>query len=371
MTTLTRRLLAQCGAMTLVTSVILFMVSSLIIIFAANFGIMLQKTATNTNQNAQAFQAAEAGLEYAINYLQKNSTTILANTSNGYLVPYSDSNITDVSLADGSKFSVVYSNPVANNYTLILITSTGTSPDGSAVRVVSQRVQQTNLINNIGTTPIVSKGTVTTKDLSTVTNLSTNQTITSGTTVKITDFSRTITATGGSTAWSIGADVQSNNSSLSSMAQDYFIANYLGSSSTNSLIGKAAIYYSSNSNTNYTALLSGLTGTSVFINQTSGVATINGSITIGSVASPVLLIVNGGLRLAGNLSFYGFIINIGTNDVTQLQDNAVVRGAIATMNNLSTNNFSSIVYSSSVLSNLQNLNSMKSYAKVPGTWKDF
>lgn len=359
------------GAVTLVTSIILFVVSTLIIIFAANFGVMQQKTAANINYNAQAFQAAEAGLEFAINYLRTNSATILANPVNGYIPAYTDGNISNVNLANNSSFTVVYSNPTAYNYSLIQITSTGTSADGTATRIIKQQVQMGSLIANTGTTAATSKGTVAMSGHSDIINTNTNKTILSASSVSLTENASTTTSSGGSSPGNINADITQNDDTLDDTTQPYFISNYLGSSSTNSIIGKVAYYYSNSGNTNYSSTLNGMQGTSIFINQSSGTATIGGFTTIGTTNSPVLLIVNGTLRLNGVLNFYGFILNISSSGSTTVNGFANIYGGIATMNNLITDDWGSITYNSTVLTNLQNLNTMKYYAKVPGTWKDF
>ena len=93
------------GAATLIVSTTLLVVSTLIIIFAANYGMMQDKATGNTLRFNQAYQAAEAGLEFGINYLKHNSATILANPVGGFVPAYSDANITNSALPDGSRYT--------------------------------------------------------------------------------------------------------------------------------------------------------------------------------------------------------------------------------------------------------------------------
>lgn len=359
------------GAAILIMTVILLVVSSLIIIFAANFSVLQGKSINNVAQNNQALAAADAGIEFGIVYLNKNATTILASPVSGFIAPYSDSNTTNVTLANNSKFSVVYTNPVAGNYNLILITSTGVSSSGDSTRVVSQQVQFGSLLVSPSSSPLVTQGNVTLSGNSNITNTHSNSTITSGGTVTISGSSTTTVSGGtGSSAGAIGSDVQSNNTSVGNMSQSDYFSTYFGNTS-NGVKASMAHVYSNTTSTNYSSTLSGMTGTSIWIDQTSGTASINGSTTIGSPSNPVLLIVNGNFSLSGNVTIYGYIFVFGTNTIESIAGNVTISGAISAVGNLTMSGSSVLTYDSSVINNLQNLPSMRYFAKVPGTWRDF
>src|SRR3990167_6095672 len=117
------------GAAILVFTLVLVTLSTLIILFAANYGRLNDKSVTNINRHYQAFEAAQAGMEFGINYLDENNAAILASPAGGYILPYSNSSTNNVVLANNSRYTITYSNPVANNYTLIKVTSVGTSDD--------------------------------------------------------------------------------------------------------------------------------------------------------------------------------------------------------------------------------------------------
>lgn len=362
---------AVSGAATLIMTVILLVVSSLIIIFAANFSMIQEKATNNAMQNNQAFAAAEAGMEFGIAYLNKNATTILASPVSGFIPAYSDSNTTNVTLANNSKFSVVYTNPIANNYNLILITSTGVSQNGGSSRVISQRVQFGSLLVTPGNAPLVTQGTVTLSGNSDVANTYSNTTITSGSSVSISGSSSTTVSSGtGSTAGSIKSDVQSNNTTIANMSQSDLFATYFGNTS-NGVKGAMAHVYSNSSSTNYSSTLNNMTSTSIWIDQVGGTASINGNTTIGSATHPVLLVVNGDFSLSGNVTIYGYIFVFGTNTIDSISGNVTINGAISATGNLTMSGSSELTYAPDVLSNLQNTPSMRYYAKVPGTWRDF
>jgi len=335
--------------------------STLVIIFAANFGVLLDKSSSNFVQNAQAFEAAEAGLEFGINYLQQNSATILANPVNGYIPAYSNSNTSNVALGNGSKYTITYSNPVAYNYKLIQIASTGTSSDGTSTRVVSQQVYFGSLLENPPNSLLVSKGNVSLSGSSELTNTQTNNAVQAGGSVTITGSAQINTSS--------GSGIQSNVSSLSSMSQNDFFASYFGVS-MNTVKNNVAHYYSNSSSTDYSRTLNGLNGTSIWIDQTGGTASINGSITLGSASNPVLLIVNGNLSLSGSITIYGLVFVMGTATTT-VTGSVQLTGGMISATNMSMTGSTSFTYNSTTFTNLQNQSSMSYYAKVPGSWKDF
>lgn len=358
------------GAATLILTVMLMVMSSLIIIFAANFSVMRSKTVDNIHRNRQAFHAAEAGLEYGINYLKQNSATVLAGPVNGY-ISYTNASITNVTLANNSKFSIVYSNPIANNYSLIRITSTGTNDDGTSTRVVIQDVAQGSLLLSPPNFPLVTKGQVSMSGSAQVINTTSATTIESASSVSLSGSSKTVVnGDTSSTSGNIQSDVQQDLSNLSNLSQSDFFSTYFGSTTSN-VQNNVAHYYSNNSSTNYSDALSNMTGTSIWIDQTAGTATISGATTIGTADNPVLLIVNGNLSLSGNVTIYGFVFVIGTNDITSLTGNVNIIGGIGTTDTLNMAGSIQLTYDSSVISNLQQQSSLLYYAKVPGSWRDF
>lgn len=359
------------GAATLIMTVILIVVSTLIIIFAANFSMMWEKSTSNINENSQAFAAADAGVEFAINYLKKNAATILASPVSGFIAPYSDGSTTNVTFANNSKFSVVYTNPVANNYNLIQIKSTGVSNNSASTRVIYQWVQFGSVILSPGNAPLVTQGNVTMSGNADITNTQYNTNIVSGGSVSLSGSSTTTLSSGvSSNAGSIKSDVQSNNTILQNMSQADFFSTYFGN---NSAAVKSAMVnvYSNTTSTNYSSTLAGKSGTSIWIDQTGGTATINGNTTIGSASNPVLIVVNGDLSLSGSVTIYGYIFVFGTNTIDSISGNVQIIGGLAAAGDLTMAGSSTLSYSASTLNNLQKLPVLSYYAKVPGTWRDF
>ena len=357
----------QKGAATIVITVLLLVTITLIILFAASYTLMRQKIASNDYRNNQAYQAAEAGLEFAVPYFQQNSTTILANPVSGYLAPFSNSSTQNVTLGNNSRYTITYTNPVANNYNLILITVVGTSDDGTATRTISQQVQFGSLLVTTPPASIVSKGSVSMTGSTNLVNTSTNTNISSGSTVSLSGSAQTSTSAGNvSSAGNLGSDILQNVSSLSSLSTNDFIATYLGGT-PNQVKGSFTYYYTNSTNTNYSSILNNKTGT-IWIDQTGGQATLSGSATIGTTNSPVLLVVNGNLNISGSVQINGLVIIIGDPSVS-VTGSVQINGGLMTSGNLVFSGSTQINYTPSAFTKLQQSTSY--YAKVPGSWKDF
>lgn len=360
----------QYGAATLITTIILISVSTMIVIFAAKYGVMQQKSNSNFLRNNQAFQAAEAGLEYGITHLQTNSATILASPSGGYIQPYTNSSITNVALGNGARFTVVYTNPVANNYTRIRVTSTGTSDDNTASKSMSQDVQQGSVLMNPPDVPLVSKGEVEMGGNSTVRNLYTSSTIQAGDEVEIEGSAQTVLNSGqSSNASLIKSDVVDEISSIAALSNSDFFTSYFGTNS-NTVKNSADFYYNNSSNTNYSATLNGKTGSIIWIDQTAGTAQIRGNTVIGTAANPVLLIVNGSIDLSGGVVINGFVFVTGSAS-TDIIGNVTINGGIVIGGDTSIRGSATINYEPDIINTLRQSPAMMYYAKIPGTWKDF
>lgn len=359
------------GASTLIIAIVLMVTSSLIILFAANYGQMQNKLTGNINRSAQAYEAAQAGLEYGINYLKTNAATITASPSGGF-ISYTNPSLTNVTLANNSQFTVSYANPIANNYLIMTVTSTGVSDDGSSTRVIRQQVKFGSVLLNTGTRAVTSKGVVTVSSNGEVINTATNQTILSAMNVTLSGSGETVTSSGGSTAGNIGPDIQANNAALASTSVNNFFASFFGTTSTSNVKAQMAHTYSNSTDTDYSATLNGMNGTTIWIDQTNGTtASITGNTTIGTSTNPVLIIVNGSLSMVGNITVNGFIFIIGTSGITTLTGNLAINGAIASSDTFNMSGNSQVSYDPTILKNLQNNPSISYWAKIPGSWKDF
>ncbi|VVC75584.1 hypothetical protein AQUSIP_08740 [Aquicella siphonis] len=350
----------QQGAATLILTVILLVAAVLIIIYAANHSLTQQKTSSNLYANNQAYEAAEAGLEFGIQYLSKNAVSILASPAGGF-INYGPANasITNVTQGNNSRFSIVYTNPTANNYDQIWIAATGTSTDGSSSRTVRQLVQKKPLLITLPVNPSSILGRADLQGSANVTNLQGNTTIVAGSTISFKGSASTTTTTGGSDKNTTGADIQPNSPSLNGMSADQFFQTYFGTSMA-TIKNMVATFYPSGSSPS----LDGVTGTSIWVDQDYSET---GNATIGSGSAPVLLIVNGNFNIGGTVTIYGFVF--ATGNISSSNGTPEIIGGFASAGNLSLQGNPSITYDNSVLN--ATIQSTAIYAKIPGSWKDF
>lgn len=354
------------GAATLLITVILLTAAVLIMLFASHFSALEQKTASNQYTNDQAYEAAEAGLEFAIPYLNQNGATIIASPVNGFII-YGPANsaITNVALANGSKYSIVYTNPTANNFDLIQITSTGVSADGTATRVVKQQVQKRPLANGAPINPLSLIGAASLGGNSKVINLNSNVTIRSGSTVTIRGSATTTAQSGGSSAGSVGPDVQQNLGAYQGITPDQFFMTFFGSTAS-TIENSVQIFYPSTSTTNYGTALDGLLNTSVWIDQP---VSMHANPTIGSQTQPVLLIINGDFTVSGSPTINGLVYVTGNasfgTGTPQINGALITTGTTNFLGNVQ------LTFDPIIMTNLKLNTGTAPYVKVPGSWRDF
>lgn len=361
------------GYVVLATSIVLLMVITLIGLFAGQTLSTEAKIQGNTYRALQAFDAAQAGLEYGINYAQTNASTI------------TDGQVLTGTQANNSTYSVVLNFVGGNNNTLNVV-STGTSADGSATRVIKELVKRAPISNSIPQTSVSSRGNVQLKNNATVNNLTGSTTVVSGGTVTINNNAQTVLSTGvSSTSSSTKSDVVQNNSSLNGMSDTTLQSTYTGMALT-SFQSLASNTYSGSGSGDYTSAVSGQTGKIIYINQggSGGTVTTGNNLTIGSPTSPVIVVVIGNIALGNGLTIYGNIyatgnIDVGNNSTVSglifangnltLSQNSTVNGAVVAggTTTFAANNIV-INYSSTVLNANNQAGSL--YGKINGSWQD-
>lgn len=360
----------QSGAATLLFATAVLAINTMMIIFAANQGSIQDKSVANQTRAYQAKTAANAGMEYGIVYLQKHGNTVLANPVGGYIQPYTDSNITNVVLPNNAQFTVTYSNPIANDYDLILVTSTGISDDGTSTRVISQLIQGSG--GGLGAAvnvPLIAKGEADYGGNGRVVNTYTDQTIRTGGDINLGGNAKTEISSGVSSTSSVdGPDITENDASLSSLSNDDFFSEIFGST-PNTVESGADLTYSNSGTTSYNGL-DGVEGSTIWINQSSGKAKLTSNTTIGSPDNPVVLIINGEAQFTGNTLIYGYVFILG-NDGLDMAGNAQIIGGVSTSSDIKARGNARIVYNPTILSNLNFNSGTTTYARVPGSWRDF
>jgi Tfp pilus assembly protein PilX len=146
----------QRGYVTLLTTLVLLIVMSLIVVYAAYSVTGQQRVLNNTYNQYQAVQAAEGGLNYAIAYFNTNTTGIFNTIANGsglgnnqtYTIGTISGNTVQLSnmpisfSASYTQLSPTGSNPSAP--VVIQVISTGYSTDNTTQHSISMNIASGN-----------------------------------------------------------------------------------------------------------------------------------------------------------------------------------------------------------------------------------
>ena len=96
---------------------------------------------------------------------------------------------------------------------------------------------------------------------------------------------------------------------------------------------------------------------------------LEGPVAFGSAERPVLLVVEGQIRLGGGVQLHGAIVSLGATWDTSGSSDALVRGALVALGNVIGDGTPTIVYDAGLLARLHG--QFGSFARLPGSWRDF
>ncbi len=361
---------ASKGAAVMITMFSLLLVSSLVVLSSAKS--IKANTVVVRNQlfEDQAFESAEAGIEFGLVHLKENRSTIVADAdSDGFIDSYTPSATTSVDNGNNTTYSIVYNNPTANNFDITQLSVTGTSDAGNVNKILTQLAIRIPFMENAPPAGFITYGGVNLSGNITIENTNTPTTIWSGGAVGLSGAANTNCGIGcGSDRNNTGTDMVENDAQLSGLSGDDFFENIMGMDKT-TMQNSADINLTYGSNQNLSSVLDpdSNNGKAIWINQTGGTASFSGNSTIGSQAEPVILVINGDFKANGNTIVYGVIY------VTQDWANSgggtlTVHGAVIVEGDYSGSGTPNIIYDPLVLDNVTELTD---FAKVAGSWRDF
>lgn len=365
----------QKGYATLAITVVVLLLITLIAFVTARAVLTEQQTTNSQYHTQQAFNAAQAGLDYGLVYLNKNQSAV------------TDGMTLSGSLPDGSTYGITYTF-IGGSSDTIKITSKGVSKDGTAERSVQQLVKLvTSGGGTIPETPLSARGQVDLSGSAIVTNLEGSKTVSTGDPAPtVSGHAQTVLSSGvSSTSSGIGSDI-SYDATLGGYTDTQLQINVLGVTIAQ-LGASATVTATGSGNTNYNTLVDGLTGVTIHITQ-DGSAELNSNTVVGSSDKPVNLVITGDLKLSGNLIIYGNVITTGAVDISgnvqiyglvfslgdigvesSVSGNTQIHGGIVVGGIFSGSGNASISYDSAILEDTLSIIT-GDYAKVPGSWKD-
>lgn len=369
----------QAGAMLLLISAVALLAVAMVTLFTVNAVVTDRRVGTNTYESTQAFNAAQAGLDYGIVYLDKNRSTV------------TDGQILTAKLPNGTAYSVQLQFQ-GGSKDLILLVSTGTASGSTATRVVKQVIKFYTEGAASTPIPVQTKDRVWMRNNAKVYNLEGAQTVDAGGQVTLNNNAKTLLASGvSSTASSLEADVDQNDASLKNKSNTQWQVDIL-SQTINSMEAAADMkIYIKDSNSNISSQVSGKSGVVIWVDSKknrcgSGTyAYVKGNVQIGTPTKPVTLIVDGQLQIKNNVVIYGNVYTNGkvelknnvkihgmvfSNDYTYITNNAQVNGGVVSMKKLYMVNNAKIVYTPGNLQGSGGSSGSGSYGRVSGGWKD-
>lgn len=211
------RINRQKGVVTLMLTIVILMVVTLTTLYTSRVVVTDDKVFGNVYKNAQALDAARSGFDYALAYLNANTSTVTTGLSS-CAVGNETYALTSGTLANNATYTMTYGCVTAASTTYLTITAVGANAGGSASKTVKGIVK---VLNTAVLTPIMSTGNATVSNSGTVTNTR------SGASYSIA-AGGTITTTGAGTL--TPAATLASNATLSALTTSQMETNFVGQS---------------------------------------------------------------------------------------------------------------------------------------------
>jgi Tfp pilus assembly protein PilX len=254
----------QRGVLTLAVSMAILMLSTLVTFNVSKAILMEQKITNNDTRAKMAFEAAEAGIVAAIDYLETDPDRDAAvntygtgptncETGGGNIDCVFDTNAdnmgdTNISTVGSATVTVTLTD-ISGNMTSIQIVSRGASDDGTAIRTITQTIVTINPLPNAPDNPVITRGSMVIGGSATVHNQEGHSTIWTGSEIDMgsnastatevpdvggagyptcMDTPGTCSLTEASDNQVKGLDVIENDTSLSALSAADFFENFFG-----------------------------------------------------------------------------------------------------------------------------------------------
>jgi len=402
---------SQHGVLTLAVSLAILMLSTLVTFNVSKAILMEQKITNNDTRAKMAFEAAEAGMLAALDYIETDPNRVAgANTYNSGTAcglpagsemdcifdTDADGNVVTNVATVGSATVTVTLTDLSTNLTKIRIVATGRSDDGSAARQITQTIVTINPLPNAPDNPVITRGSMIIGGSATVHNPEGHSTIWTGSEINMGSNNSTATEVPdvGAADYPVcmdtppnyctslvqasendikGLDVIENDTSLSALTTAEFFENFFGVNPTTYRSSLVTIdTTAANANTDVdlaTHEVIWVEGNTTFSGVTVGctIAVTGSNVCSTANTKPSIIIVNGDASFSGGSQFYGILFVMGN---VQISGNTTVRGALVTGGDTesSTGGRFDVWYSSDILGRTSLAGATTGSA---GTWKDF
>lgn len=340
----------QKGAATLLIAMVILISITIIVFLTSQTIVTEQRIAANETRAAESQEAAQAGVSYVLGLIQNGGSV-----SGGVASP-----------ASGASFTVGVTAETNNFFSL---DSVGLSTDQSARRRVREMIIGTPAVANAPDNPLTTRGTVDLKGSGTITNPYGRLTIWSGNSMVVSGASpktiikhpdATVGLVESTTATTRQSDVVDNDPNLSTLTDDEYFENFFGV--TPAEYESAYTTLAVNPSTTSMSDLDGVNNQIIWVD---GNATMTSNIQIGTEDDPVIVIIDGDMFGAGNVTIFGMLYLTGDWDA---QGNLTVNGAVVVQGDVDGTGSLDVVYN---INALDNLGASGGAVAVPGTWRDW
>lgn len=360
----------QTGAGTLVACLVLLVLSTIIVMYTAKSVIAEQRIVTNEYLTAKSFEAAVAGAEAAFMRLT-DAATHAAMTVDGDGDGWVDADAAQISesITDSDQtYTVFLRNIDMGDFEYLRLTSIGCA-DGCAPcstacpahKVIQESWMITRFMPSAPPAPLIVRGNAALGGNMSVTNMDSPLSIWAGGDVDMAGSSD-VTTQDGTFGAPVAPYVESGDATLSGGTADQFFESLFGATKEQAL--SMSEYVACDGTACRTILTDPeMSGPVIWVD---GNPILNGG-TIGSPESPVILIVNGDLKLAGNLEVYGVLYVMGENFINQGGGTAEVHGALIVETEFQATGTPNVNYDSGLLNSMTS-NPVRT--RIPGSWID-
>jgi len=403
---------SQRGALTLAVSLTILMLSTLVTFNVSKAILMEQRITNNDTRAKMAFEAAEAGIVAALDYIENDPDRDLAvNTYNSgvacglpagstmdciFDTDASGQGDTNASSVGSATVTVTLTDLSGGSLTNIRIVATGSSDDGSAVRQITQTIMTINPLPNAPDNPVITRGSMIIGGSATVHNPEGHSTIWTGSEIDMGSNASTATEVPdvGAAGYPVcmdtppnfctslteasdnsvkGLDVIENDTSLAALSADDFFENFFGISPTTyraSMVTMDTVPATANTDIQLaTHEVIWIEGNHTFSGVTVGCTTAVTGNNVCPLANqkPSITIVNGNASFSGGSQFYGILFVTGS---VSISGNTTIRGAMVTAGDAesSTGGSFDVWYNSTILGGTSMAGATTGSA---GTWRDF
>ena len=348
---------SQSGAATILMAAIMLFSITLVAIYGARFIVTEQRISYNYKMDAQARQAAEAGLDYGLNNLTWNLVSTGSDTAytliDSIIYTYNDGTPPKLISIHSGKFKLL----TAGDFTTVEVVGTGIASDLSTQRQYTALAKFVSTISYTSPGALTVRGNVSATPSVNLDNTAQDVAIWSGGALT---GSPTVTVSPGA-----GDGLYTNDANLAALSSDGFFENYF-SESKDTIRGRAKRVDCTTPCNASDPEIQALVGQGGLI-WIDGDLTLDSAIMLGSTTNPVIFVVNGNFTMNHpNAEIYGQLYVAG--DWNNGTGGGLVSGTAMVEGNFSAGGPLQFYYDTTTLNQTANLGA---YAKVPGSWRDF